>query len=88
MSLLEQVQRGRAPMPPRIMLYGIEGIGKSTFTSQAPARIFVPTEDGLSEINCERFPLAKSVDDVLTAALPEPVLAGEYGDYDEAEIPL
>ncbi len=67
MSLLEQVQRGRAPMPPRIMLYGIEGIGKSTFASQAPAPIFVPTEDGLSEINCERFPLAKNTDDVLTA---------------------
>jgi len=67
MSMLEHIQRGRAPMPPRIMLYGIEGIGKSTFASQAPQPIFVPTEDGLSEIDCERFPLAKSVDDVLTA---------------------
>jgi hypothetical protein len=67
MNLLAQIQRGRAPMPPRIMLYGIEGIGKSTFASQAPAPIFVPTEDGLSEIDCERFPLANSFDDVLTA---------------------
>lgn len=67
MSLLERIQRGREPMPPRIMLYGIEGIGKSTFASQMPKPIFVPTEDGLSEIDCERFPLAKSIDDVLTA---------------------
>ncbi len=67
MSSLANIQRGRAPMPPRIMLYGIEGIGKSTFASQAPKPIFIPTEDGLSEIDCERFPLANNVEDVLTA---------------------
>jgi len=65
-SLLANIQRGRQPMPPRIVLYGTEGIGKSTFASQAPRPIFVPTEDGLSEIDCERFPLAKTFEDVLT----------------------
>ena len=67
MSVLSRIERGRQSVPPRIVLYGTEGIGKSTFASQAPAPIFVPTEDGLSEIDCERFPLAKSIDDVLTA---------------------
>jgi len=67
MSLLSRIERGRQPVPPRIVLYGTEGIGKSTFASQTPVPIFVPTEDGLSEIDCERFPLAKSLDDVLTA---------------------
>jgi hypothetical protein len=67
MSSFAQIQRGRAPMPPRILVYGTEGIGKSTFASQAPKPIFVPTEDGLSEIDCERFQLAKTLDDVLTS---------------------
>ena len=70
MSLLSRVQKGRAPMPPRILLYGTEGIGKSTFASLAPSPIFIQTEDGLSEINCDKFPLATTFDDV-TAALSE-----------------
>jgi hypothetical protein len=64
MSVLEQINRGRRQMPPRIMLYGTEGIGKSTFASQAPNPIFIPTEDGLSEIDCASFSLAKKYTDV------------------------
>ena len=65
-------------MPPRLLLYGTEGIGKSTFASQAPAPIFVPTEDGLSEIDCDRFPLATTFDEVLAALLE---LHSEKHDY-------
>ena len=36
MSMLKKIQRGRAPKPPRILMYGVEGIGKSTVGSQAP----------------------------------------------------
>lgn len=78
MSLLSQVQRGRLPMPPRLVVYGTEGVGKSTFASQAPSPVFVPTEDGLSEIDCDRFPLATSFDEVL-AALTE--LHSEKHEY-------
>jgi hypothetical protein len=77
-TLLSRIQRGRQPMPPRIVLYGTEGIGKSTFASQAPAPIFVPTEDGLSEIDCERFPLAKTFEDVIAALS---ALEAEQHDY-------
>ena len=67
MSLMTQVQRGRMAKPPRILVYGTEGIGKSTFGSQAPKPIFVQTEDGLDELDCDKFPLATNYDDVLTA---------------------
>src|SRR5262249_32948606 len=67
MTFLSCVQRGRKPKPPRIMVYGVEGIGKSTFGSQAPAPIFLQTEDGLDGISCDRFPLAMSYAHVLTA---------------------
>jgi len=67
MGMLEQVVRGRTPMPPRIMAYGTHGIGKSTLGASAPEPIFIQTEDGLNEIDCARFPLARSVEDVLAA---------------------
>lgn len=70
MSLLTRVQRGRTPKPPRLLVYGTEGIGKSTFAGQAPKPIFIQTEDGLDEIACDKFPLAATYDDV-AAALQE-----------------
>lgn len=64
MNVLEQIRTGKHPSPPRILLYGTEGIGKSTFAAQAPNPIFIPTEDGLNEISCASFPLAKKYTDV------------------------
>lgn len=49
------------------MLYGTHGIGKSTFGACSERPIFVPTEDGLGEIDCDRFPLAQSFDEVIAA---------------------
>lgn len=64
-SLLSQVTTGREAQPPRIMVYGSEGVGKSTFAANAPKTIFLQTEDGLSEIDCAKLPLATSFDEVL-----------------------
>ena len=66
MSLLSTIQRGKQSLPPRIMLYGVEGIGKSTFGSQCPAPVFIQTEDGLAEIDCDKFPLATTFDDFIS----------------------
>lgn len=78
MSLITQVQRGRMAKPPRILVYGTEGIGKSTFGSQAPKPIFVQTEDGLDELDCDKFPLATNYDDVLTALTELKTQAHDY----------
>jgi hypothetical protein len=83
MSLLARVERGRAAKPPRILVYGTEGVGKSTFASQAPRPIFVQTEDGLDEIPCDKFPLAATFDDVV-AALTE--LHTQQHDYETVVI--
>ncbi len=83
MSFLSRVHRGRASKPPRILCYGVEGIGKSTFGSQAPKPIFIQCEDGLDEITTDRFPLATSYDDVV-AALTE--LRTEPHDYETVVI--
>jgi hypothetical protein len=65
MTLLSRIQRGKQPQPPRLLLYGTEGIGKSTFGSECPAPVFIQTEDGLAEIDCDKFPVATSFDDVV-----------------------
>ncbi|EMB16509.1 ATP-binding protein [Rhodopirellula europaea] len=82
-NLLETIQSGRQSKPPRVLLYGVEGIGKSTFGSEAPNPIFIQTEDGLDEINCDRFPLATTFDDVVAALK---TLANEKHDYESVVI--
>jgi len=67
MTMIEQIHRGRRHSPPRLLIYGTEGIGKSTTAAQAPNPIFIPTEDGLDQIDCCSFPLAKSLTDVEAA---------------------
>ena len=78
MSLLEHVHRGLRQRPPRLLIYGTEGIGKSSIASQAPKPIFIPTEDGLDQIACDSFPLARSLDEVLAYLA---AVATEEHDY-------
>ncbi len=65
MKLLEHVTSGRRPAPRRVLLYGTQGIGKSSFAACSPKPIFVQTEDGLGEIECDKFPLATRFDQVM-----------------------
>ncbi len=65
MSLLGTVKTGKARQPPRVVVYGQEGIGKSSLAASAAKPIFLPTEDGLGEIDCHQFPLSTSYDDFI-----------------------
>jgi hypothetical protein len=49
------------------MVYGVEGIGKSTFAASAPKPIFILTEDGLGSLKADHFPIATSFNDVIEA---------------------
>ena len=66
MSLLAQIHSGRRHRPPRLLIYGTEGAGKSTLAARSIKPIFIPTEDGLDQIECDSFPLARSFEEVLT----------------------
>lgn len=75
---LDKVVKGRVEAPRRILLYGTEGIGKSTFASDAPAPIFLGAEDGTAQLDIQRFPKPESWDDVLEAVR---VLTEEKHEY-------
>lgn len=63
-SGLSRIRKGPANKPPRIILYGTPGIGKSTFAAGCPAPIFIPTEDGLDTLDVHAFPIPKNLEDV------------------------
>lgn len=64
---LESIRHGVSLAPPRILLYGVQGIGKTTMLAQAPNPIMVQTEDGEGVIDIPRFPLARSYEEVMEA---------------------
>jgi len=64
---LSHVKTGILKQPRRTLIYGVQGIGKSLFCASAPDVIFISTEDGLGDIDCAQFPLAKSFADVKNA---------------------
>ena len=64
MVSLNQIESGKIKRPARLLIYGTEGIGKSTLAAQSPAPIFIPTESGLDQIDCDSFPLARDYGDV------------------------
>lgn len=53
---LDALVKGRQQSPARVVLYGPEGIGKSTFAANAPAPVFLGAEDGTSQLDVTRFP--------------------------------
>ncbi len=69
MDLMQQIVTGKQQLPRRVMLYGVHGIGKSSFGAMAPKPVFIQTEDGLASIETSRFPLAESFDDVMAAIM-------------------
>lgn len=45
--------KGKKARPRRVLAFGQEGIGKSTFGAMAPKAVFIPTEQGLDDIDHE-----------------------------------
>lgn len=72
------VVKGRIAKPIRVLLYGVEGIGKSTFAACAPSPIFMGAEDGTSELDVARFPQPQHWFDALEGIQHLTVDAHEY----------
>lgn len=67
MNLAELVKTSDENKSPRILLYGVQGIGKSTFGTQFKNPVFLRTEDGMKGDDFEgvaRLPICESWEDV------------------------
>ena len=63
--LHDMVTTGRVSRPPRMVIYGGEGVGKSTFAATIPGALFLPTEGGLDNIDCASLPVAETLGQVI-----------------------
>jgi len=64
---LQSIQRGKQARPLRIIVHGVDGVGKSTLAAGAPNPIFIGSEDGTGHLDVARFPMASTFEDVLEA---------------------
>lgn len=51
-----EITRGRIPCAKKVVIYGPEGIGKSTFASQFPDPVFIDTEGSTNSMDVARLP--------------------------------
>lgn len=75
---LQNVVKGRLLKSIRVLVYGPEGVGKSTFGAEAPNPIFLCSEDGTAQLDVARFPAPQSWGDALEAI---GVLIRDQHDY-------
>lgn len=62
---LTDIRAGRLVLPRRVLGYGVEGVGKSTFAAGAPRPVFLCPENGTPHLNVQRLPSPESWDEVL-----------------------
>lgn len=60
-SRLTKVQKGRILDPTRYVIYGPEGVGKTTLAAAAPNPIFFDVEDGSGQLEVARYPFRDGV---------------------------
>lgn len=75
---MPEIRKGKSPRGRKIVVYGGPGLGKSTFAASAPCPIFLPTEDGLVDIEVDHYPVSK---DLVEFEANLSHLAQNLGDY-------
>ncbi len=60
-----QLIKGKIKTAIKTIIYGVEGIGKSTFAAQFPDPVFIDTEGSTSHMDITRIPTPKSFSELL-----------------------
>jgi|WetSurSiteA1Bulk_404760.scaffolds.fasta_scaffold17502_3 hypothetical protein len=63
--MIKGITKGKRQESVSLLVYGVEGVGKSTFSADAPNPIFIDGEHGTSELDVSRFPKPSTWQDVL-----------------------
>lgn len=64
---LDALVRGKLEQPTRMVIHGVDGVGKSTFAASAPAPVFIGAEDGTAQLDVARFPAPTTWAEILEA---------------------
>jgi hypothetical protein len=65
---INSLRKVRADKPPILLIYGPEGMGKTSLAAQFPAPVFIQTEDGASgDLELDSFGAIETFEDVLDA---------------------
>lgn len=64
---LQNLRNSRDTRPPRVLVYGVAGVGKTTFATNAPEPVVIWTEEGAGTIEVAGFPKSESFADVMGA---------------------
>ena len=80
---LADIVTGQAFRPPRMIIYGPPGVGKTTFASKAPKPIFIQCEEGADVVGASRFPISTTYEEVLDNI---DALMNEQHDYQRVVI--
>lgn len=64
---LSSIQKGKRKAPLRLVVYGVDGVGKTTFAASAPSPVFLGTEDGSEHLDVARFPMPQTWEELLEA---------------------
>jgi len=67
MMRLQHIVTGRLKETWRLLLFGVEGIGKTSFGAAMPKPIFIDAESGSGQLDVARFPTPQNFNDVLDA---------------------
>jgi hypothetical protein len=64
-DILSTISRGKRPRHIFALIYGTDGVGKSTLCSHAPNPIFVGAEKGTEQLDVARFPQTETIGELL-----------------------
>jgi len=64
-GILSTISRGKRPRHIFALIYGTDGVGKSSWTSHAPRPIFIGAEKGTEQLDVARFPQTESIGELL-----------------------
>lgn len=83
------ITKGKIATAKKVVIYGPEGIGKSTLAAQFPEPVFIDTEDSTKELDVMRYPKPETWNDIITyvndfmEAMPGKTLVIDTADWAE-----
>ena len=62
-----KISKGKTALPPRLFIYGVAGIGKTTLGASIPGAVVMPIEEGADAIDCAKMDRPADIEGVINA---------------------